>query len=64
MVSNTRRKHSMQRGDQPALLWMQRGFTYADRADMVVRYFLGNATTWRGADAKRIKAELKSLLKS
>lgn len=35
---------------------------YADRADMVVRYFLGNAGSWRGEHARRIKAELRSLL--
>jgi hypothetical protein len=35
---------------------------YADSADSVVRYFLSNATTWRGADARRIKAELKALI--
>ena len=33
-----------------------------DSADMVVRYFLGNASTWRGEDARRIKAELRSML--
>jgi hypothetical protein len=27
----------------------------------MVLYFLANATTWRGEDAKRIKAELKKL---
>lgn len=32
-----------------------------DRADDVVLYFLSNARTWRGEDAKRIKAELKSM---
>ena len=31
--------------------------------DNVVLYFLSNATTWRGDDARRIKAELKSALK-
>ena len=30
--------------------------------DIVLR-FLGNAATWRGDDAKRIKAELKAMLK-
>lgn len=35
-----------------------------DSADSIVRYFLSNATTWRGEDARRIKAELKSMLKS
>lgn len=29
----------------------------------VVLYFLANAGTWRGEDAKRIKAELKSICK-
>ena len=29
----------------------------------IVNYFLANAATWRGEDAKRIKAELKSMLK-
>lgn len=36
---------------------------YADSADSIVRYFLSNATTWRGEDARRIKAELKAMLK-
>ena len=35
-----------------------------DSADMIVRYFLSNATTWRGETARRVKSELKSLLKS
>lgn len=33
-----------------------------DSADTIVRYFLGNAKTWRGEDAKRIKAELRAIL--
>lgn len=33
-----------------------------DDGDSVVRYFLSNATGWRGEDAKRIKAELKEML--
>ena len=32
-------------------------------AESLVLYFLANATTWRGADARRIKAELKSMIK-
>ena len=32
-----------------------------DSAKSVVRYFLANASTWRGETAKRIKAELKAL---
>lgn len=34
-----------------------------DDAETIVRYFLANASTWRGETAKRIKAELKSMLK-
>lgn len=35
----------------------------ADSGESVVLYFLSNASTWRGETAKRIKAELKGLLK-
>ena len=34
-----------------------------DTGDSIVRYFLANATTWRGEDARRIKAELKGMLR-
>jgi hypothetical protein len=34
-----------------------------DTAYSVVAYFLGNAGTWRGEVAKRVKAELKTMLK-
>ena len=30
---------------------------------VIVLYFLSNATTWKGESAKRIKSELKSLIK-
>ena len=33
-----------------------------DSAKSIVRYFLGNAGTWRGENARKIKAELKSML--
>lgn len=36
---------------------------YADSAKSVVLYFLSNAATWKGEDAKRIKAELKEMVK-
>jgi hypothetical protein len=36
---------------------------YEDDAKSIVLYFLSNATTWRGADARRIKAELKGMTK-
>lgn len=35
-----------------------------DSGASVVRYFLANANTWRGEDAKRIKAELHAQLKT
>lgn len=35
-----------------------------DSGQSIVAYFLGNAHTWRGADARRIKAELKEVLKN
>lgn len=36
---------------------------YADSAASVVRYFLANANTWRGDAARRIKAELKAMVR-
>jgi hypothetical protein len=33
-----------------------------DSADNIVRYFLGNASTWRGETAKAIKKELKAMV--
>lgn len=36
---------------------------YYDSGKSVVLYFLSNANTWRGEDARRIKAELKEMLK-
>jgi hypothetical protein len=37
---------------------------YHDSGESVVLYFLSNASGWRGADAKRIKSELRDMLKS
>ena len=34
---------------------------YYDTARSIVLYFLGNARSFRGEDAKRLKAELKAL---
>ena len=34
-----------------------------DSGESIVRYFLSNANTWRGEHARRIKAELKGMLK-
>lgn len=36
---------------------------YMETIGSIVLYFLANITNWRGDDAKRIKAELKSMLK-
>ncbi len=36
---------------------------YLDTAESVVLYFLSNAQTWRGETARRIKKELKEILK-
>jgi hypothetical protein len=33
-----------------------------DTGKSVVRYFLANASTWRGEKAREIKAELKAML--
>jgi hypothetical protein len=33
-----------------------------DSGDMIVRYFLANASTFRGESARRIKKELNSML--
>jgi hypothetical protein len=34
-----------------------------DDGKSIVRYFLANASTFKGEDAKRLKLELKSMLK-
>lgn len=34
-----------------------------DSAKSIILYFLSNASTWRGDDARRIKAELKEIVK-
>lgn len=34
-----------------------------DSARSIILYFLSNATTWRGDVARRIKAELKGMLR-
>jgi hypothetical protein len=36
---------------------------FEDSAEMVVRYFLNNAKNWKGDTARRVKAELKAMLK-
>lgn len=34
---------------------------YCDSGHSIVLYFLSNASSWRGEDARRIKAELKEM---
>jgi hypothetical protein len=34
-----------------------------DSADSIIRYFLSNATTWRGETARRVKKELNDMVK-
>lgn len=34
-----------------------------DSGENIVRYFLSNASTWRGDTARRVKAELKGMLR-
>jgi hypothetical protein len=36
---------------------------YQDSGEDIVLYFLSNATTFRGEDARRIKAELREIVK-
>ena len=36
---------------------------YADDARTVILYFLSNAQSWKGDTARRVKAELKALVK-
>ena len=35
-----------------------------DTAQYIVQYFLANAQTWRGETARRIKKELKAMVKA
>lgn len=37
---------------------------FLDSGESIVVYFLGNATTWKGEVARRVKAELKAIVKS
>ena len=36
---------------------------YYDDARSIVRYFIANASTWKGDTARRIKAELRDMVK-
>lgn len=34
-----------------------------ESGDMIVRYFLANASSWKGETARRIKKELRAMIK-
>ena len=34
-----------------------------DSADSIIRYFLANASSWRGETARRVKKELNDMIK-
>lgn len=36
---------------------------YADNGKTIILYFLSNASGWRGETARRVKAELKQMIK-
>lgn len=36
---------------------------FADRGEDLILYFLSNAKGWRGETAKRVKAELKAMIR-
>ena len=38
-------------------------YFFADSGKTVILYFLSNASTWRGETARRIKEELKNIVK-
>ena len=40
------------------------GVGWYDNGRSIVNYFLANAQTWKGEDARRIKQELRNKLKS
>ena len=50
--------------DAMAMLGTMQDTYGQDSAESVVVYFLSSARSWRGEDAKRIKAELNGMLKS
>lgn len=39
------------------------GMFYLDSAENIVRCFLSNASSWRGPVARRVKVELRAILK-
>lgn len=54
-------------GAEPYLTAMSHLYTVNDRygfdsARSILEYFLANASTFRGEDARRLKAEIKALL--
>jgi hypothetical protein len=41
-----------------------KSYYFCDQGTEIVAYFLSNAQTWRGATARRIKAELNAMLEA
>lgn len=39
------------------------GWYSQDRATYILMYFLGNANSWRGETARRVKAEIRQIIK-
>ena len=65
----SRRKNGVHPTAVPYLRAMQtmdqiEGCYHLDSGTYIVSYFLGNATSWHGETAKRIKAELKDIIKN
>lgn len=48
--------------DAMSTLHRMNDFYGVEQADGIVRYFLSNASAWRGDVARRVKAELRSML--
>jgi hypothetical protein len=48
-----------------AMCWLDKSSDNygGDSATLIIHYFLSNASSWRGETAKRIKKELKELIK-
>ena len=49
--------------DAMSFLYDVSDYFFADSGKSVILYFLSNASTWRGETARRIKEELKNIVK-
>jgi hypothetical protein len=63
--------HDVHRDTHPANPYLKAMFSLntvidaygMDSADSIIRYFLGNSSSWRGETARRIKKELNAMIK-